>query len=116
VRDGPLSQGFSHPRVAPRWDRPSGAPVAVTVCYPASGGYVAYRLADNRGARRMTGLITGNAAAMDAHFLLPPGAGAPPAVTVDGAPVASRLAAVGDSRYADFVLSGPGVHTLEIRY
>jgi hypothetical protein len=116
VRDGPLSQGFSHPRVAPRWDRPSGVPMAVTVCYPASGGYVAYRLADSRGARRMTGLITGSATAMDAHFLLPPGAGDSPAVTVDETPVASRLAAVGDSRYADFELSGPGVHTVEIRY
>jgi len=116
VADAPLSQAFSHPVLAPRWDPAEARAVRVTVRYPASRGYAAYRLASDPAAGELTATVTSGAASLDAHFLLPAKAGAARSVEVDGAAVPFRLARVGGSSYADFELDGAGVRTVRIRY
>jgi hypothetical protein len=88
----------------------------VTVRYPASRGYAAYRLAGDPGAGEMTATVTSGADSVHGHFLLPPGPGTAKSVEVDGAAVPFWLVRVGESGYVDFELDGGGVRTVRIRY
>ncbi|MGA2017242.1 MAG: hypothetical protein ABSH26_09805 [Opitutaceae bacterium] len=116
VSDAPLSQALAHPVVAPRWDPGETRAVRVTVRYPASRGYAAYRLAGDPGAGEMTATVTSGADSVHGHFLLPPGPGTAKSVEVDGAAVPFWLVRVGESGYVDFELDGGGVRTVRIRY
>lgn len=111
VSDSPRTQAFSHPQVAPRW-APSIGHVRVTVCYPASGGYMAYRYQVDEQAHEIRALVTegGNGAA--GHFLLP---GAARSVEIDGAPSPFTTKRIEGSVYADFQVPA-GVHTVKISY
>ena len=116
VSDAPLSQALEHPVVAPRWDPAAARAVRVTVRYPASRGYAAYRLAGEPGAGAVTATLTSGAASVHAHVLLPPGTGAAKSVEVDGAAVPFWLVRVGESDYVDFEVDGGAVRTASIRY
>lgn len=116
VKDGPLSQTFSHPVLAPRWDLGEARTILATVRYPASRGYVAYRFANNPGTSEITVTVTGNATSMDGHFLLPPQADSVSSVELDGATVGYRLGHVGTSTYVDLELPTSGVRSVHIIY
>lgn len=116
VTDGPLSQVFSHPIVAPRWDLDEARVIRVTVRYPASQGYVAYRFVHDPPAREMVVTITGSGASMAGHILLSAKTSDVKSVDVDGAAVAYRLNRVAGSSYVDFHLDTRGVRTIRIRY
>jgi hypothetical protein len=115
VRDGPLSQTYSHPVVAPRWD-PAAHPVSATVRYPASRGYVAYRYDSDSAQRQIVVTVTGGATSIDGHFLLPAGVEEIRSVDVDGGEVAYRVAKVSTSSYVDLVIEATKVRTVRIRY
>jgi len=116
IKDGPLSETFSHPIVAPRWDTGSQRTIDVSVRYPASKGYVAYRYANLPGTREIVVTVTGGAGEMDGHFLLPPGVPGVRSVDVDGSPAAYRVSVARDSMYVDVPLSTVGPRTVRIRY
>jgi hypothetical protein len=116
VRDGPQSQVLSRPVVSPRWDLGIARVIRVAVRYPASGGYVAYRFAHDPAAREIRASLTGSAARMECHFLLPQGVEAAGSVEVDGSPVSFQTGRVSDSSYADFSLDTASVRSVRIRY
>jgi len=116
VKDGPLSQTFSHPIVAPRWDLGAARTIGVTVRYPASLGYVSYRFANDPGTREILATITGGAPSMDVHFLLPLGVEAVKSVDLDGEEIPYRVSKISSSGYVDLSLPTTGVKTLRIRY
>ncbi len=115
VTDGALSQTFSHPVLAPRWDLSEPRSISVAVRYPASQGYVAYRLANHPREREMVVSVTGSGASADGHFLLPQATDAVRSVEVDGTSAAFHLGRIASSTYVDLELHG-GVHTVRIRY
>ncbi len=116
VKDGPLSQTLSRPVLAPRWDLGEPRSIRAVVRYPASQGYVAYQFACDPRAREITLMVTGSAATMAGHILLPPGTDAVAAVEVDGAPAAHRLSRVAASTYVDLDVPGHGAHVVRIAY
>jgi hypothetical protein len=116
VTDGPLSQALSHPVVAPRWDSSSDFGVAVCVRYPASRGYVAYRLEDAGSSRQISETLTTGGSGIDARILLPAGVSAPTKVLLDNAPVAYSTERVESSTYVDIPVPSPSVATVTVRY
>jgi hypothetical protein len=116
VKDGPLSQTYSHPVVAPRWDSADSHPVSATVRYPASRGYVSYWYANDTAQREIEVTVTGSATSMDGHFLLPPGVEDVRSADVDGGEVAYRVVKVSRSTYVDLVIEPRGVRTVRIKY
>ncbi|MGH3421180.1 MAG: hypothetical protein ACRDOD_16530, partial [Streptosporangiaceae bacterium] len=116
VKDGPLSQAFTHPVLAPRWDMSESRSIAATVRYPASTGYVAYRYVNHADTRELAVTVTGNARSMDCHFPLPASVSAVKALAVDGVNAPYRLTAVGTSTYVDFALDTSRPRTVSLRY
>ncbi|HEY4988538.1 MAG TPA: hypothetical protein VII09_01970, partial [Opitutaceae bacterium] len=116
VTDGPLTQAFSHPVIAPRWDLTEDRTILATVRYPASDGYVAYRFVNNSRAREITATVTGNATSMAGHFLVPTGAESVRSVVVDGAAAGYSLGHVAKSTYVDLELTQSRVHSVHIVY
>jgi hypothetical protein len=116
VKDGPLTQTLTHPILAPRWDLGEPRIILSTIRYPASQGYVTYRFAFDPGAREITVNVTGNAASMAGHFLLPPKTDAVRSVEVDGRPASHSLAHVSASTYVDLEVPTHGAHVVRISY
>jgi hypothetical protein len=89
---------FDTVRLSPRWAA-AGLDVAdVSVGYEASGAGLSYQY--RREGDRVDLMITGRAAAVDVHLLLPGGLAAT-AATVDGSPAAFRNTSIESSRYVD---------------
>ena len=117
VKDSPLSQAFSHPVVAPRWDLSASRAIGVTVRYPASQGYVAYQFGNDLGAREIVATVTsGSGGPIEGHFLLPSGISEVKSVDLDGEDTAYRVTRIWSSYYVDVVIPPPGARTLKIRY
>jgi len=92
---------FRRVRLSPRWSAASVSSVSVSVVYPASSGYVAYRYLADEGGLEMT--VTGSGDEVACAVLMP--SGWPVAsVTVDGADVGWSVA----EGYLCFDLSLPG--------
>jgi hypothetical protein len=116
VKDAPLSQAFSHPVVAPRWDLGEARTIRATVRYAASAGYVAYRFVCRPQAREINLTVTGGGEAVDCHLPLPAGASKSMSLEVDGAAVVPRASTVGPSPYVDLTLDNAHPHTIRMRY
>lgn len=102
---------FDRARISPRWAAAGVDEADVTIKYPASDGYVAYRYSAGDKALRVE--VTGSAGETTLRCLLPEGRAAAQ-VTVDGAPVEFRTETVEDSRYAAVELAGPEAHTVDV--
>ena len=116
IKDGPKSEAFGHPVLAPRWDLGSPRAIDVSVRYPASKGYVAYHFSNLPGSREIVATVTGGAAAIDGHFLLPPGVDKVRSVDVDGSEAAYRVEKVSQSTYVNLEILAAGVRVVRIRY
>lgn len=116
VKDAPMSQAFTHPVLAPRWDLSVDCSVRSTVRYAASAGYVTYRYDHRKAAREILALVTGSGEAIDCHFLLPAEVTTVKSVQLDGNVVACTVTQVGSSHYADFPLENNRPHRIRIRY
>jgi len=116
VKDGPFSQTLSHPILAPRWDLGESRTIRATVRYPASQGYVSYLFSCDPKTRDITVKVTGSAATMAGHFLLPPHSDTVSSVDVDGTPARYRIAQVAASTYVDLEVPAFGAHVVRIRY
>ena len=116
VNDGPRSQAYSHPRLAPRWDLTAAGPVNAVVRYAASKGYVAYTYAHHPAAREIEIAVTGGGDAIDCHILLPTEPAATLTVQASGTVIAHQPGTVGSAHYVDFTLPSARPQTLRIRY
>jgi hypothetical protein len=115
---GVVDQGvaFDVAGVAPRWPAAGQDRVAVSVSYPASGGYVAYRYRHDEAEREIRLELAGSGGRFACHVLLPEGAERATSVTCDGAEVPFENAQVEGSRYADFVLEDLPAREVAVRY
>ena len=107
---------FSKAAVEPRWPAAGTGEAAVTVAYPESRGYAAYRYAHQPAERTIRLELTGSGEEFPCHVLLPEGAGAATAVTCNGEAVEFRTVQVEGSAYADVTLVGPGPFEVVVRY
>jgi hypothetical protein len=116
VKDSPLSQAFSHPLLAPRWNLSKACSIRATVRYAASTGYLAYEFENHPDKREIVLAVTGGGDAINCHFSLPPAVAKLVSLEVDGRAVPSRLTMVDQSCYVDFALDNPHPCTIRIRY
>ena len=116
VKDAPMSEAFSHPVLAPRWDLGEARSVRATVRYAASSGYVAYQFVCRPDLREIDVTVTGSAEAVNCHFPLPPGVPKPFSLEVDGASLRPQTSMVGQSPYVDFTLDNARPRTIRMRY
>jgi len=107
---------FDTAGVAPRWAAVGQEAVAVSVTYPESGGYVAYRYGHEAARGRIRLDLAGSGERFVCHVLLPEGAGGATSVTCDGEEVAFENAQVEGSGYADFELTGVAAREVTVRY
>ena len=99
--------------LSPRWAAaPDVQQAAVTVRYPASQGYLAYRWERMPSGLR---LRTTGAGSGTLRLLLPTDAADAPTVTQNGVPVAFRIDRVGASRYAVLALP-PALAVVELKW
>mgnify|MGYP001544607310 CR=1 FL=1 len=98
---------YRNVNLSPRWEAADRAQVGVALQYPASGAYVAYRLAfnpDNTISLTWGGRYT---QAVHLHLMLPSGF-TPQQVTANGTQVAFSVNTVEGSVYLDAVLGAAG--------
>jgi hypothetical protein len=107
---------FNQVRLAPRWTSAGVDKADVTVRYPASDGYVAYRYRHDRQAKQIEVQGTGSGKGADWHVLLPAGSGEKVTVTVDGRPVRAKVSMIEGSQYVDFQTSLDGVRYVVVQY
>jgi len=113
IRDA--AAAFARASIAPRWLAADVGEAEVTVAYPSSGGYVAYRYEHDMANRQILLLATGSGAQASFHVLLPPYAQRVSVVAGD-ADVPHTIAAVEGSRYADFAVDMLGAVAVTVAY
>jgi hypothetical protein len=114
VKDNGLA--FSHPVISPRWASSGTDSVDVTIHYPASNGYVAYRYVHRSEIKEILMNITGSGDDVAVHLLLPNGVSSVKTITVEGRPVKFMIAGMETSRYIDFSLGQPFAQPIIIHY
>ncbi len=116
VKDSPMSQAFSHPGLAPRWDVGEARSIRATVRYAASSGYVAYQFACRPDIREIDLTVTGSGDSVSCHLPLPEHVAKPVSLEVDGEEVRPRLSMVEQSPYVDFTLDETRPRLIRMRY
>jgi hypothetical protein len=116
VKDAPLTQAFSQPRVTPRWLLTSVDTVTATVRYAASDSYVSYRYIHNKPHRKIHITLTGSGNKVDGHFLLPEGVQKPVALTINGKAATFTVSWEENSYYADVALDLPTAQEVVLSY
>ncbi len=106
---------FERVLIAPRWPAAGVNDAEVTIHYPASDGYAAYRYTLDETQKRLALTITGSGKHARLRILLPESASSVSSVTHDGAPAAYHISQVEESRYLELDLPLTGVHTLDIQ-
>jgi len=107
-------RSFETVRISPRWPAAVIDSAAVTVRYPASGGYVAYQYERKRG--EITMRITGSGTSAACRILLPGGAERTVSVSAGGGEIPFSESEVENSRYAEFDVPLPGPVQVRLRY
>jgi len=102
--------------LAPRWSAANVNRAAVTVCYPESGGYIAYEYVHDGEDHSITLRLTGSGSGGQCHLLLPPGAGDAVAISWEGEALAFSRSETRTSRYVDFPLTSLRPGTIAVRY
>ncbi len=106
---------FDQVTIAPRFLFADERRADVTVHYPASRAYVAYRFEHEAGERLIRVRATGSGRRFDFHVPLPGGAQARSVTVGKQRPRFSNLR-VEESNYVDVSLDGPFFEAIEIRY
>ena len=114
VRNAGLA--YSDVSLSPRWASAQVDSARVTVSFPASGGYVAYRYRHSAGRKEIELLLTGSGDKVHMHLLLPRSASSVISITSGGKGLGFTTSRIEQSLYADVDLSLPGVSDLRIRY
>lgn len=107
---------FDKVTIAPRWISDSVDSVNVTIHFPASDGYVAYKYFHNKIEKEIDVLLTGSGNELKGHILLPDNISTVKSVQAGDKPVQYKISNIEKSFYADFILSLPSVQKVVIRY
>jgi hypothetical protein len=109
-----LHRAFETVRISPRWPSAAIDSAAVTVHYPACGGYAAYDFVRIGGEISLR--ITGSGKSAACHVLLPENAGRAVSVSANGREIPFSESTVESSRYIDFSIPLPGPAVAKVRY
>ena len=71
VKNGPQTEAFGNPVIAPRWVTTTANMVDVTIRYAASQGYVAYHFVHDKNKKQIQITATGSGEILHYHILLP---------------------------------------------
>lgn len=115
VKDGSLSEAYSHPRIAPRWNETKADAVNVSIRYAASTGYVSYQYLKTSPQQIELLVATGGDKA-DLHLLLPGKSTSPKSVSVDGASAQYKMNTIEDSNYVDLTIDGGAAKRIVVSY
>jgi hypothetical protein len=107
---------FSKVALAPRWTSSNTDSVTVTIHFPASNGYVAYKYKSLKTKKELELMVTGSGNEVKGHVLLPQEVKSVSQITVNNQPISFAISSVEDSRYVDFKLSLPAVQMVKIMY
>ncbi|MBC8160526.1 MAG: hypothetical protein H7Z42_04830 [Roseiflexaceae bacterium] len=107
---------FNSAQIAPRWLAAEIDSALVTVAYPASGGYVAYRYEHDRAGRQIVLTVTGSGERVSCRLLLPAYAQHVTVAVGGGGELASHLSLIEQSRYAEFELALLGAAVVTVGY
>lgn len=116
VKNGPLSEAYAHPVIAPRWMTTTADSVNVFIRLQANAGYVAYSFKQDKVKRRILLDATGSGQAYSFHILLPPGVEKPRSLLVNGQARNYTISKKESSIYTDFTVTDSGPSIIEIKY
>ena len=106
-----LGSAFSRTALTPRWGAASVPSVEVTLRYPASDGYCAYKYRATE--RKLQIEFTGSAENFDVQFLLPPDSRVQK-TRLNGQEAATSLRRIEGSTYLVLATISSGVHQVEV--
>jgi len=107
-------RAFDRVRIAPRWAASQARRAEVTLHYPASDGYCAYRFTDDK-KNTITLELSGSFEHAEVACLLPRGT-QPVRITLGGAALAFTTQQIEASTYAVFSVDGIPAEPVRIRY
>jgi hypothetical protein len=116
VKDAPKTAAYHETILSPRWNETSSDSVRVTVCYPASKGYLSYLYQHQKAQKKLHLHIAGSSAKINCHLLLPQGISKPQTVLLNGKPQSFTISQKEQSVYVDFVLNDKEAKMIEIMY
>lgn len=102
--------------LSPRWTSANTSAVNVTVNFPASNGYIAYKYKNDVLAKQLSLQITGSGSQLKAHVLLPQNAALVAAVTTGNKSLPYKMSTIETSKYVDFELPLQSVQEIFIKY
>jgi len=108
-------RAFSRIRLSPRWSRTEAKRAAVTLHYPASGGYCSYTMTVDDRRNRITLDLTGSFVEGEIHLLMP-GRTKAKTVTLAGEKIPFTSSKIEKSVYTDFDLTAPPNGPIVIQY
>jgi hypothetical protein len=111
VKDKTGTTAYAYPRISPRWASTGTDSVDVSICYPASQGYVRYLY--RATPRRITIDACGSGEKVQWHILMPDGV-RPKAVRLNGKPVSYFEETVQTAGYLNLESSGLEAKQIEI--
>jgi hypothetical protein len=107
---------FDKVKLSPRWTSTGVDSVNVTIQFAASKGYVAYQYHNYPAEKVMKIRITGSGNELNSHILLPQNCSGVTSLFIDGKQTDFSLSRIENSIYADFKLTLPNVHIVQIKY
>lgn len=111
-----ITPAFGQAMLSPRWTATQADSIKAVVCFPASGGYVAYTYKINQAKSLIQMQVTGSGQLIRCHLLLPDKVRSIRSLMVDGKETPSTVSAVGPSAYLDFDLPVNGTMDIQIMY
>jgi hypothetical protein len=116
VKDSPNTSAYQEAILSPRWNETNADSVNVTICYPASKGYVSYTYLHKKAQKNITLQVAGSGEKINCHLLLPRGISKPKEVLVNGITKKFSTSSIEQSSYVDFLLEGSSSKTIELKY
>jgi len=116
VKDRPKTSAYQEVTLSPRWNESKSDTVNVTVCYPASKGYIAYTYLHKKAQKSIEISVAGSGEKMNCHLLLPENLRKPSAVLVNGIAKTFSVSQIEQSFYVDFSMEGVSAKKIELKY
>ncbi|MGD1006065.1 MAG: hypothetical protein ABR980_02400, partial [Ignavibacteriaceae bacterium] len=107
---------FENVTLSPRWSSFGTDSADVTVHFPASNGYVAYRYVHNFMKRQIKFIFTGSGNNANVHILLPKGVREVQSLILNSVSIPFNITKVENSMYIDFIADLYNVQTAMIYY
>lgn len=107
---------FDKAGLSPRWCSAGTDSAKVTICFPASEGYVSYIFKNDKNKGEICMQITGSGNEIAGHVLLPHEAISVKSVTLNGNPLLFTNSLIENSKYINFNTKLGGVINIQVSY